>query len=461
MQNNYTREQTPHDTDLERAVLGALLLEGEAITEVNDILTPEMFFNEQYSAVFRAMQGIFDKGGRIDLLTVKNAVKGKVGVRDLAALTNTVASAINIQRHAHLLKEHYIARMLLEGAAKTQAAILSRDEDVDAILSKECDTLNTIQQAVIGTRQAKEMRDWAQDAMKRAEERTVRAKEGMPLGISTGLKQLDNTLGGWQKGELVVIAARPSMGKTAILLHFALQAARAKHPVAVFSLEMQGEQLTDRLYPAVANVDATAFKAGKLSDADFGELEKGCRELSTLPITIDDTPVQSMRHIRTRAMLLQRRGGLDIVFVDYLQLMEMRTERGGNREQAVAQTSKALKTLAKELDIPVVLLAQLNRDVEKREDKTPMLSDLRESGGIEQDADVVLMLHRPARYGQDVWVLPDGRAISTQGLGVLSVAKNRNGQAGNTILFSHNESLTRIDNYDIWAAVNNDNAAPF
>ena len=275
---------------------------------------------------------------------------------------------------------------------------------------------------------------------------TLRAQSGQSLGITTGIHSLDNVTGGWKPSQLIVLAARPAMGKTAVMLHFALSASRQGKAVCIFSLEMSDVSLTDRLLLAVSGVDAERYRTGLLTPDDWRRISEAEATMQGLPLYIDDKPTVTMHYIRAQSMLLQKRGRCDIIFIDYLQLADTSTGKNRNREQEIANASRSAKMIAKELSVPVVLLSQLSRKVEDRADKTPQLSDLRESGAIEQDADIVAFIHRPAYYGDKTIITPKGNEINASGVGVLTLAKQRDGATAG-VLFSHNYSMTKIEDY--------------
>ena len=284
------------------------------------------------------------------------------------------------------------------------------------------------------------------EAEKEARKREKLAKEGKCTGIDTGLLQLNKLTGGWQPSKLIILAARPSMGKTAIMLHFSIRAARSGIPVCIYNLETSNTELINRMILACSNIDACRYKSGFMSHEDWNEFEKAKRELTGLPIYIDDCSSSvSMQYIRNHSRQMQKKGKCGIVFVDYLQLAEMRLEeRNRTREQEVAQASRQAKIIAKELNVPFILLSQLSRDVEKRGGtRRPMLSDLRESGAIEQDADLVMFIYRAAYYGMK----EDAAGNSLAGIGELIMAKNRDGGVGE-VPFSHNPSMTKIFDFD-------------
>lgn len=292
------------------------------------------------------------------------------------------------------------------------------------------------------------MADVIDTSLQELEHRQQAAQQGECVGIPTGLAHLDRITGGWRGGQLVVVAGRPAMGKTAVSLLFARAAAQSGIPVCYYSLEMPDVQLAGRMLVGASRVDAAAFRSGTVSSDDWRLIESGAARLRSLPLYLFDRPSVTMTQIRISSRAMQRKGRCGMVVIDYLQLIASTDDRrSGNREREVAEISRAAKLLAKELNIPVILLAQLSRKVEERADKTPLLSDLRESGAIEQDADMVIFIDRPAVYGIREFDGGKYGTISSQGVGRLTIAKNREGGTG-FIPFRHNESLTSIWDFE-------------
>lgn len=409
----------PHDADLESVILGACLAESTAMVLVSGKLCPEMFYEAKYGEIFAALLAMHRAGKAIDIITVRAelAARGKLefvgGAFELARLLGRVASSAHLEYHALILRGMYIRREMISGLHRLLA--VAADESVD------------LGDALAGLHQLIEHLEGKTD-------------------FAGCLRDLDRLTAGWQRGDLHIIAARPSVGKTAFALHLALAAGRAGKQVLVNSLEMQGERLGDRwLCAQAASLDAGHLKSGLLSADEQQQALEAARQLSCLPVYVDDNPKASMDHIRSSALLQKSKGHCDLLIIDYLQLCDMKSEqKNRNREQEVAEASRKAKLIAKELDIPVILLCQLNRECEMRADKRPALSDLRESGAIEQDADVVMLLYRPALYG-----LTSERKskFPSEGLGMVILAKHRNGETGD-VYFGHNPTLTKIGEYE-------------
>lgn len=440
----------PHDARLEEVVLGACLAESTAIALVADKLRAEMFYEDNNREIYSALLALHHTGRPIDIITVKNelAARGKLdavgGPFRITALSGGVASSAHLEYHALLLREKFVRRELIVGLHRRLAAAADETVDLDETLAELHRLLDHLEGEASFTDCMRDMDQLMLDTLKQMDARVANNRDGV-TGIPTGLADLDRLTAGWQRGELVIIAARPSIGKTAFGLHLALAAGRAGKHVVVYSIEMMGERLGDRCLSAWAtDLSATHLRTGQLSADEQQQALDAARELARLPIHVDDNPKTGMDHIRSSARLLKGKGRCDCIIIDYLQLCEMKSEqKNRNREQEVAEASRKAKLMAKELDVPVILLCQLNRDCETRADHRPALSDLRESGAIEQDADVVMLLYRPAFYG-----IPTERKSKypSEGLGVVIVAKHRNGETGD-VYFGHNTSMTKIGEY--------------
>ena len=440
----------PQDAELEEAVLGACLVESEAISLVADKLRPEIFYNEQNRMIFAVIQAMFRAGKQIDILTVKNELAScgnleKVGgPYTLVRLASRVASGAHLEYHACILREMYVRREVILGSYKLLAAASDESVDIADVLAGIHDLLDHLEGEMGTADHLRTMGQLMEDTLAQVEARVEGSRNGI-TGIPTGFTDLDKLTAGWQRGDLDVIAARPAAGKTAFALHLARAAATAGHSVVVFSLEMQGERLGDRwLVAAAEDVDASHLRRGQLGTSELRQVREASCQLSQLPIRVEDSPVISMDHVRSVARMLKSKGGCDMVIVDYLQLCDMKSDQNNrHREQEVAQATSKAKLMAKELDVPVLLLSQLNRMSEGRPDCRPLLSDLRESGAIEQDADMVMLLYRPALHGLKT---EHKSKYPSDGLGVVIVAKHRNGETGD-VYFGHNPSLTKMGDY--------------
>lgn len=440
----------PHDDDLESVILGACLTETTAMVLVGDKLSPEMFYETKFGEIYAALLSMYHSGKAIDLVTVRAelASRGKLeavgGAYELVRLAGRVASSAHLEYHALILRQMYIRRGMIAGLHTLLASAADESVDLSDALADLHRLAGHLESGAVSNNCLRDMERLMQDTLEQMDKRVENNRNGI-TGIPTGLRELDRLTAGWQQGDLNIIAARPSVGKTAFALHLALAAGRAGKHVLVNSLEMQGERLGDRwLCAQAANVDAGHLKTGQLDAGERQQALEAARLLSALPVYVDDNPKMSMDHIRSSALLQKSKGRCDLLIIDYLQLCEMKSgQKNRNREQEVAEASRKAKLIAKELDIPVILLCQLNRECEMRADKRPALSDLRESGAIEQDADVVMLLYRPALYG----LTSERRSkFPSEGLGMVILAKHRNGETGD-VYFGHNPAMTKIGEY--------------
>ena len=440
----------PHDDDLESVILGACLTETTAMVLVGDKLSPEMFYETKFGEIYSALLSMYHSGKAIDLVTVRAelASRGKLeavgGAYELVRLAGRVASSAHLEYHALILRQMYIRREMIAGLHTLLASAADESVDLSDALADLHRLAGHLESGAVSNNCLRDMERLMQDTLEQMDKRVENNRNGI-TGIPTGLRELDRLTAGWQQGDLNIIAARPSVGKTAFALHLALAAGRAGKHVLVNSLEMQGERLGDRwLCAQAANVDAGHLKTGQLDAGERQQALEAARLLSALPVYVDDNPKMSMDHIRSSALLQKSKGRCDLLIIDYLQLCEMKSgQKNRNREQEVAEASRKAKLIAKELDIPVILLCQLNRECEMRADKRPALSDLRESGAIEQDADVVMLLYRPALYG----LTSERRSkFPSEGLGMVILAKHRNGETGD-VYFGHNPAMTKVGEY--------------
>jgi len=422
----------PQAIDIEEAVLGALMIEKDAINQVADVLKEEVFYLDKHQKIYNAIKNLSSKSLPIDLLTVSNELKQKnvldeVGGRVyLANLTSRVASSSHLEYHSKILIQKYIERRLIEVSAEIQRRAYFEKEDVETLLNYSESEIFNISEGTIKT-QAEPIKTILGETIKQIEEAGKR-EDGLS-GVPSGFTSLDNVTSGWQRSDLIILAARPAMGKTAFVLNIARNmAVDFNQPVAIFSLEMSKEQLVKRLIVSETKIDSKKIKTGKLNKEDWKKLESEITKLEEAPIYIDDTPAINIFELRAKCRRLKSQYGIKMVIIDYLQLMTGDLALKGNREQQISGISRSLKSLAKELDVPMLTLSQLSRAVESRGgDKRPVLSDLRESGAIEQDADIVLFIHRPGYYGiNDEDTHPNQATII--------IAKHRNGEVGDVDL---------------------------
>ena len=418
----------PQSVDLEEAVLGAMMLEKDALTEVIEILQPAVFYKESHQLIFAAIQKLFADTEPVDILTVTDALR-KSGDLEAAGgpyyitmLTNRVASAANIEFHAHIILQKYIQRELIRISSDVIKDAYEDTTDVFDLLDKAESNLFKISENSL-RRTSRTMQSLVKEAVQ--EIAAGRKHEGHLKGVGSGFSELDRVTGGWQKADLVILASRPGMGKTAFALTMARNASvNFRKPVAVFSLEMSAVQLVTRLISSETGINAEKLKKGNLDEIEWQHLHAKITSLIDAPIYIDDTPALTIFELRAKSRRLKAQHDIELIILDYLQLMQGGAEHKGNREQEISSISRSLKALSKELDVPIIALSQLSREVEKRGGtKKPILSDLRESGSIEQDADMVLFIYRPEYYKIET----DEKGESTSGLAEISIAKNRNG----------------------------------
>ena len=420
----------PQATDLEEVVLGALMLEKDAVNEVIDILSPEAFYLDKHQKIFAAIKSLFGKSEPIDILTVTNELKqqGELemvgGAYYISKLTNRVVSAANIEYHARIIMQKHIQRQLILISSDMIHDAFEDTTDVFDLLDRAENNLFQISENNL-----RRSYDSMQDLVSRAIKEIQNAKnaDNKLRGVPSGYTALDEITQGWQKSDLIILAARPSMGKTAFALNLARNAAvEFNRPVAFFSLEMSSVQLVTRLISTETSLTADKLRKGDLAEYEWQQLNTKVTPLTDAPIFIDDTPQLSVFELRAKCRRLKQQHDIQMVFVDYLQLMTAKGDRGFNREQEISTISRSLKSLAKELEIPVLALSQLSRSVEQRPgSKKPILSDLRESGAIEQDADMVMFIYRPEYYKEGI-----DDENKPKGYTIIDIAKHRNGKLG-------------------------------
>ena len=418
----------PQAVELEETVLGALMLEKDSIIAVQEYLTADAFYTEEHRLIYKAIESLSAELKPIDLYTVTERLKARKELRKvggaayLAQLTQKVGSAANIEFHAKIIAQKYVQRELIRSATEIQRRSYDEDQDVtDLIGFAESEIFKVAEGHVKRSVQN------AKDILAKALEQIEQASKNTSAfnGVPSGFMAIDRVTLGWQPSDLIIIAARPSMGKTAFVLSMARNMAiDHEAPVAFFSLEMSAVQLMMRLIVAETGLSGTDIKSGRLTPEQWRHLESATKPLGTAPLYIDDTPALSVFEFRSKARRLKIHHDIKIIVIDYLQLMTGNQDSKGNREQEVAFISRTLKAIAKELDIPIIALSQLNRSTETRGgSKRPQLSDLRESGAIEQDADIVAFIHRPEYYG----INTDENGMPTAGMAEIIIAKHRNG----------------------------------
>ncbi len=439
--------------ELEEAVLGAMLIDKKGVDEVIDLIQPEVFYKATHQTIFEAIFQLFQDSQPIDLLTVSSELRKKEKLESvggefyLVQLSQRVASSAHIEFHARIILQKFIQRSLIKISNEIIESAYKESTDVFDLLDEAESKLYDVTQGNI-KKSSESAQNLVLEAKKKIEE--ISKQDGLS-GVSTGFEKLDKLTSGWQPSDLIIIAARPGMGKTALTLSMARNIAVTKQiPVAFFSLEMSSIQLITRLISSETGLSSEKLRTGKLADHEWQQLNVKVTDLEKAPLFIDDTPSLSIFDLRAKARRLASQHGIKLIVVDYLQLMTAGTSnKSGNREQEISTISRNLKALAKELDIPVIALSQLSRAVETRGGtKRPMLSDLRESGAIEQDADIVSFIYRPEYYNIDEW--DDDERTPSQGQAEFIVAKHRNGGLDNIRLkfIGHLGKFEDLDNFD-------------
>ena len=444
---DYGRIQ-PQAPELEEAVLGALMIEKDAYSLVSEILRPESFYEHRHQLIYSAITDLAVNQKPVDILTVKEQLSKRGELEEVGGpfyitqLSSKVASSAHIEYHARIIAQKYLARELISFTAMIQGKAFDESIDVEDLMQEAEGKLFEISQRNV-KKDVTQINPVIKEAMVMLE-KAANQKEGLS-GLRTGFEGLDKMTSGWQNSDLIIIAARPAMGKTAFDLSMAKNmAVNHNTPVALFSLEMSNVQLVNRLIVNVCEIPGEKIKSGRLENYEWEQLDFKIKELYDAPIYVDDTPSLSVFELRTKARRLVREHGIKIIIIDYLQLMNASGMSFGSREQEVSTISRSLKGLAKELNIPIIALSQLNRGVEARqgaEGKRPQLADLRESGAIEQDADMVCFIHRPEYYK----ITEDERGNSLIGLAEIIIAKHRNGAVGEVLLRFKGE-FTRFSN---------------
>ena len=436
MAENAAGKVPPQALDAEMSLLGAILIDEEVLADVTEHVKPVDFYDKRHQTIFDAMYRLYEKHKPVDLLTLTEELKRKKeldtigGSSYLSELTNYVPTAAHAEAYAELVAGKAVRRRLIKASGDISESAYDEERSVEELMGQAEAELFSVsdsnqKQDLIS------LENILTESFDRIEE--LHRNKGQLRGVRTGYRDLDNMTAGLQRSDLIIVAARPAMGKTALVTNLAVNVATiAKQPVLFFSLEMSKDQLVDRMLADASGVNAWNIRTGQLTDNDFAKLSEAMGTLAEAPIFIDDTPGLSVLEMRTKARRAAHDNQLGLIIVDYLQLMQASGRSDGNRVQEVSEISRGLKLLARELNVPVVALSQLSRSVESRPDKKPMLSDLRESGSIEQDADIVMFIYREAYYNPDT---------ERQNLTDLIIAKHRNGPTGSVELYFHPERL--------------------
>jgi replicative DNA helicase len=428
----------PQNLDAEKSVLGSMLIDNESIHKIVEVLPSDGFYREAHRKIFNAIIDLYQRNEPADLVTVTTQLssKGELdeigGASYLSSLVDNIPTSANASAYAKIVREKSLRRMLIEGATEIVERGYQEEGNVEEFVDQAEKIILEVAQRRIRQGFAS-VRDIVKDSFKAIEQ--LYERKELVTGVPTGYKELDRITCGLQRSDLIVVAGRPSMGKTAFALNMAEHAAvEGGYKVAIFSLEMSKEQLVQRLLCSRAEVDASKLRGGFLGESDWPKLTRAAGILSEAPIFIDDSPALNSLEVRAKARRLVREHGLDLIVVDYMQLMRG-VGRVESREREISEISRAMKALAKELSVPVMALSQLNRGVEARQDKRPQLSDLRESGAIEQDADVIAFIYRDEMYNKES---PDA------GKAEIIIGKQRNGPTGKVML-AFRGNITRFD----------------
>lgn len=432
-----TAKIPPQNIDAEKSLLGAVLIDEEVLADVTEVVKARDFYDKRHAAIFSGMLRLYEKHKPVDLLTLTDELKRKDdldmvgGSAYLTELTNYVPTAAHAEAYGDIVAQSAVRRRLIKASGDISELGYDEDTTTEEILEKaEAELFAVSDQSL--KNDITSIEEILTDSFDRMEE--LHRNKGALRGIRTGYRDLDNMTAGLQRSDLIILAARPAMGKTTLVTNLAYNVATiAKEPVLFFSLEMSKEQLVDRMLADASGVDSWNIRTGNLSDEDFAKLSEAMGEMAEAPIFIDDKPGLSVLELRTKARRASHERPLGLIIIDYLQLMQSNGNHNGNRVQEVSEISRGLKLIARELNVPVIALSQLSRSVESRTPPIPMLSDLRESGSIEQDADMVSFIYRPAYYEPDN---PDVANITE-----LIIAKHRNGPVGKVELYFHPERL--------------------
>ncbi|HMQ96154.1 MAG TPA: replicative DNA helicase [Candidatus Saccharibacteria bacterium] len=430
----------PQNLDAEKSILGAVLISDDAIADIAEILHADDFYDKNHGIIYAAMIKLYERHKPVDLLTLTDELSKKDelelvgGSAYLSELTNFVPSAAHARSYAEIVSSKAIRRRLIKASSEISELGFDEDTPTQNILEKaEAEIFSVSDQSL--KQDLVSIESILTESFDRIEE--LHRNKGQLRGIQTGYRDLDNMTAGLQRSDLIILAARPAMGKTTLVTNLAYNVATiAKLPVLFFSLEMSKEQLVDRMLIDASGIDAWSLRTGNLTDDDFAKLNDAMGEMAEAPIFIDDTPGLSVLEMRTKARRKHHESPLGLIIVDYLQLMQASGNHGGNRVQEVSEISRGLKLIARELNVPLIALSQLSRSVESRTPPIPQLADLRESGSIEQDADIVSFIYRPGYYE------PDNPEI--QNITDLIIAKHRNGPVGKVQLYFHPERLRFI-----------------
>jgi replicative DNA helicase len=426
----------PQNVDAEMSLLGAILIDEEVLADISEHVKPRDFYDKRHGVIYDAVMRLYEKNKPVDLLTLTDELKRKSeldeigGSAYLTELTNYVPTAAHAESYAEIVAQKAVRRRLIKASGEISELGYDESTTTQELLQQAEAELFTVSDQSL-KQDLVSLESILTESFDRIEE--LHRNKGSLRGIRTGYRDLDNMTAGLQRSDLIILAARPAMGKTTLVTNLMYNVATiAKQPVLFFSLEMSKEQLVDRMLADASGVDSWNIRTGNLSDDDFSKLSEAMGEMAEAPIYIDDTPGVSVLEMRTKARRAAHEQPLGLIIIDYLQLMQGSGRHDGNRVQEVSEISRGLKLLARELDVPVIALSQLSRTVENRSPQIPQLADLRESGSIEQDADIVMFIYREAYYNPDT---------ERENITDLIIAKHRNGPVGKVELYFHPERL--------------------
>lgn len=456
MMNEDLKKIPPHDLEIERALLSCIMIDEDWVEKLTDVRPEEFYFySKQHRSIFEAMTKLENENHKVDLLSLKNYLQttGKLseagGTPYLAEVIDAISTSANIRHYAEIVQNKYLLRSLINLSTNSIEIAYSEEQEANELLDKFSGDLFSLAE-----KKQRNIPLQIEESLYKvyAQIEEWSKKSGDTSGITTGYERLDTLTAGWQNSNLIVLAARPSMGKTQLALNFAINAAKSEdqNPVAIFSLEMSRNELAMRLLSMVGNVSLSNLKSGRLQADEWTSLGMAMGSLAELPIYIDDSTSLNVLELRTKCRRLKKEKNIGMVIVDYIGLME--TDNKIERHEGISRISRALKGLSKELDIPIMVLSQLNREVDKRQDKRPILSDLRESGAIEQDADLVMFILRPEFYG-----IKDANGRDQSGLAEVIIGKQRSGPTGIVKLHFDKKCLKFEDNIDKYADNNYSN----
>lgn len=426
----------PHNLDAEKSLIGAVLIDDDTLADISEHVTSKDFYDKRHGIIYAAMMRLYEKNKPVDLLTLTDELKRKGELEEiggsayLTELTNYVPTSAHAEAYAELVSQKAVRRRLIKASGEISELGFNEDTTTQELLEKAESELFAVSDQSL-KQDLVSIESILTESFDRLEE--LHRNKGSLRGVKTGYRDLDNMTAGLQRSDLIILAARPAMGKTTLVTNLAYNVATlAKQPVLFFSLEMSKEQLVDRMLADASGVDAWNIRTGNLSDDDFSKLSEAMGEMAEAPIYIDDTPGMTVLEMRTKARRAQHEHPLGLIIIDYLQLMQASGRSDGNRVQEVSEISRGLKLIARELNVPVIALSQLSRSVESRSPQIPQLADLRESGSIEQDADIVMFIYREAYYNPET---------ERENITDLIIAKHRNGPTGKVELYFHPERL--------------------